>query len=363
MASKIQAALNDPQAKASALVTLVQECDRLIATKESAEMTNTGAKALKDGVMRIGTPPKSEQGAQENSKANMQDTPRNSPPEAPVELQARSNGCDAITLAWVPPSSAAAIEHYEIRQHEEGEWHLIHKCDHNSITYTLKGLAASTRYCFGVRGVSKYGPGPWKSCTATTAAPMYYSPLPGELKPGSNSSFGREGLIYWIGTQEGTSTDWRNPAITGDIVVNVSSKDAGNTNNALARAPAKLCTKNDANSWITLKFAKYSITIHGYALRLSRPCGDMVEGVCYAPRSWLLEASNDGINWELIHDHRDDRSLSLETPVALWKVTSTDIGFNQIRIRMTGQNARGTEGGRNRLAIAGIELYGIVMVK
>lgn len=118
---------------------------------------------------------------------------------------------------------------------------------------------------------------------------------------------------------------------------------------------------NDENSWITLRFTKHTVTVHGYALRLSRPCGDMVDGVCYAPRSWLLEASNDGVNWELIHDHRNDMSLSLESPVALWKVTSTDNAFSQIRVRMCGPNARGTEGGRHRLAIAGIELYGIVM--
>ena len=47
--------------------------------------------------------------------------------------------------------------------------------------------------------------------------------------------------------------------------------------------------------------------------------------------------------------------------MALWKVTSMDHAFSQIRVRMIGPNARKAKGGRFRLALAGIELYGIVV--
>merc|ERR1711918_144038 len=103
---------------------------------------------------------------------------------------------------------------------------------------------------------------------------------------------------------------------------------------------------------ISLSFRKHAITVHGYAIRLSRSCGDMAEGVCYAPRTWVLEASEDGEQWQSIHEHQNDCAITLEKPVALWKVTSTDNAFSHIRLRMTGPNARCTEGGRHRLAVA-----------
>ena len=52
------------------------------------------------------------------------------------------------------------------------------------------------------------------------------------------------GLLYWVGTQEGTEREWSNPCLTGDVNVTVSSKDGGAVNNALARVPSKLCTED-----------------------------------------------------------------------------------------------------------------------
>lgn len=242
MMAKIQAALSNPNASAASLASLIRACDNLVATKESVEMKNDGAKALTNGVMRSLAEAKGHQlpdpnPVHEQLMSNQAAAAAETPPEAPVALEAQCSGGTSLKLAWVPPSSVGAIEKYEIRQLEDKEWRLIHKCDHSCTTHTVTGLAASTRYCFGVRGVSKYGPGPWKGCTVTTAAPMYYSPLPTDLQ-GNSSDFGHEGLLYWIGTQEGTGREWRNPAITGDVILNVSSKDGGTLSNALARYPS-----------------------------------------------------------------------------------------------------------------------------
>eukprot|EP00656_Telonema_subtile_P044426 TRINITY_DN50685_c0_g1_i1.p1 TRINITY_DN50685_c0_g1~~TRINITY_DN50685_c0_g1_i1.p1 ORF type:complete len:353 (+),score=75.09 TRINITY_DN50685_c0_g1_i1:173-1231(+) len=343
------------------MASLIRACAACMASQDSITSRNQGAKALTDAALKATatTHNKQPDKPKRAPKPHPQEAAR-SPPDAPPELEARGNGSSSLKLAWVPPASGSSISAYDIRMLQDDEWRVVHQSDQHTTSHTLTGLDHSTRYCVGVRAVNKDGPGPWKTCAGTTAAPMHYSPLPAHLEY-NGSDFGKEGLLYWIGTKEGTERDWRNPAMTGDVNVTVSSKDGGSGSGALARMPSKLCTENQEDSWVALRFLKHRITVHGYALRLSRPCGDMAAGVCYAPRSWVLEASDDGDYWEAIHEHHNDSLLSLEKPVALWKVTSTDNPFCHLRIRMTGPNARGTEGGRHRLAIAGIELYGIVV--
>jgi len=284
-----------------------------------------------------------------------------SPPEAPAECSVPNFGPDWIQLAWVPPASAYPIERYEVRQLGPDNAYLTVQKTTGSVTMcTATDLEGGTRYVFGVRACNAKTAGPWRNVCGSTSASVHCTSRRFAMDQATleGNSFGTGGILYWIGTKEGQDQTWYNPLHSHDMDISASSKAGGQVRNIVARNAAKFCTEDEEGSWIGVEFLKYQVQVSGYAMRVSQPCGQsMQQGVKYSPRHWVLEGLSEA-GWSVIHSHQNDDSLCSKDQAA-WDVNNQGF-YTHFRVRLTGPNARRTEGGRNRLAIAGIEFFGSI---
>ena len=78
----------------------------------------------------------------------------------------------------------------------------------------------------------------------------------------------------------------------------------------------------------------------------------------YILRNWNLEGSNNNIDWTVLREHKDDRSLAEEAySEGDWDVNSaaSNSPYRFFRILQTGPNSSGN----HHLICCGIELYGM----
>jgi hypothetical protein len=110
-------------------------------------------------------------------------------------------------------------------------------------------------------------------------------------------------------------------------------------------------TKNEANSWICYDFETRRIKVTAYSIR-SRCDGNWTQ-----LRFWVLEGSNDGVNWVGIDDRKNDSSLKSAGAVVTFKVEEEfQKEFQKIRIRQTGKNS----GNNDHIVVSGIEFFGVL---
>ena len=92
-----------------------------------------------------------------------------------------------------------------------------------------------------------------------------------------------------------------------------------------------------------------SLVVNYYSLRHGDGDGS------WRLQAWVLEGSNDGINWIVMMAHTNDDSLPDQGySEAAWKVEGAAQACRHFRIRMTGKNSSRSD----HLHLAGIELYG-----
>merc|ERR1719228_2962843 len=132
------------------------------------------------------------------------------------------------------------------------------------------------------------------------------------------SDFDNEGLIYWIGTNGRTSSDWVNPAQYGLVVVTSSegrNLPYGKLEDILSRdASALNChTNDDRKAWFAIDLGVWFIPT-AYTLRHARGYGRS------ALRNWQFQVSKDGLNWTTLVDHQDDQRLTEPGSTATWKI-------------------------------------------
>ena len=117
-------------------------------------------------------------------------------------------------------------------------------------------------------------------------------------------------------------------------------------------------TEDSPRQSVTIVFTKVVIVPTGYSIASTHP----ITGGLY-PRSWILEASQDGNRWILLRSHRDEESLNRFCATFYWdlqvpKITQNNRGYFQyFRLTQTGPNANGT----NNFCISSFEVYGKVM--
>lgn len=170
--------------------------------------------------------------------------------------------------------------------------------------------------------------------------------------------FDENGIIYFIGTNGKTCSEWVNPAQYG--LVNVSSSDGknlpyGRVEDILSRDPSALnChTNDDKRSWFTIDLGLFVIP-SCYTLRHARGYGRS------ALRNWLFQMSRDGINWTTFYIHTDDTSLNEPGSTASWPIevpADEYQGWRHVRIQQCGKNASGQT---HYLSLSGFEIYGQV---
>ncbi|KYN06757.1 E3 ubiquitin-protein ligase HECTD1 [Cyphomyrmex costatus] len=113
--------------------------------------------------------------------------------------------------------------------------------------------------------------------------------------------FDENGLLYWIGTNAKTCSEWVNPGQYGLVVVTSSdgrNLPYGHLEDILSRDPSALnChTNDDKRAWFSIDLGVWIIP-SAYTLRHARGYGRS------ALRNWMFQASKDGITWITLYAH------------------------------------------------------------
>jgi len=170
------------------------------------------------------------------------------------------------------------------------------------------------------------------------------------------SDWDTNGILYWLGSEKGTSTSWNNPYSSGKIAMANSQHGgmSGSLDAIVARSgsscwiPSTNYTMN--GNWFTIDFKTIEICPNYYTLR------DSTGGGGYQLRNWNLEGSRDGSTWEIIRSHVSDTTISSQGNSGRWPLT-TDKFYRHLRVITTNYDASGTS---YFLFCSGFEVYGTV---
>ena len=109
-------------------------------------------------------------------------------------------------------------------------------------------------------------------------------------------------------------------------------------------------SESKENSSISISFVKHQFAINSYTLqRRPNNSGNY-------PLKWILEATNDGINWFLIHDKIEGNELSTSTPFH-WICSKKDL-YREYRFTMIGENSWKYDVYKYMFALGTIEFFG-----
>ncbi|CAG9766512.1 unnamed protein product [Ceutorhynchus assimilis] len=173
-----------------------------------------------------------------------------------------------------------------------------------------------------------------------------------------SQDFDENGVIYFIGTNGKTSSEWVNPAQYG--LVTITSSDGrnlpyGRLEDILSRENSALnChTNDDKRAWFSIDLGLFIIP-SAYTLRHARGYGRS------ALRNWYFQMSKDGMLWTTFCTHTHDMSLNEPGSTATWPVEAPqdEQGWRHVRIQQAGKNASGQT---NYLSLSGFEIYGQVI--
>ncbi|KAI4462742.1 e3 ubiquitin-protein ligase trip12 [Holotrichia oblita] len=174
-----------------------------------------------------------------------------------------------------------------------------------------------------------------------------------------NHDFDENGIIYFIGTNGKTCSEWVNPAQYGLVIVTSSdgrNLPYGRVEDILSRDTSALnChTNDDKRSWFSIDLGLYVIP-SAYTLRHARGYGRS------ALRNWSFQMSRDGITWTTLYTHSDDTSLNEPGSTSTWPIEVSPEeyqGWRHVRIQQNGKNASGQT---HYLSLSGFEIYGQVI--
>ncbi|KAL0106226.1 hypothetical protein PUN28_016138 [Cardiocondyla obscurior] len=170
--------------------------------------------------------------------------------------------------------------------------------------------------------------------------------------------FDENGLLYWIGTNAKTCSEWVNPGQYGLVVVTSSdgrNLPYGHLEDILSRDPSALnChTNDDKRAWFSIDLGVWIIP-SAYTLRHARGYGRS------ALRNWMFQASKDGVTWITLYAHVDDCSLNEPGSTSTWTLeppSEETQGWRHLRLQQIGKNASGQT---HYLSVSGFEVYGEV---
>lgn len=81
----------------------------------------------------------------------------------------------------------------------------------------------------------------------------------------------------------------------------------------------EFCTYSQENSWICFDFIDHQISPSYYAIR---SCNYKKNS--NHPKSWIIEGSNDNINWDILDKHNNNAKLNGANLVASFSIQNTD---------------------------------------
>jgi len=180
------------------------------------------------------------------------------------------------------------------------------------------------------------------------------------------SDFDTNGLLYWIGCDEGKSTVWTNPATQDKtapkIKLTTSHKMYNSTmkiENTISRTPAVTYFGGSTPQWLRLDMMKYRIKLTYFTLR---------HGYNY-PNSYMQDfvfsGSMDGVTWEQIY-YSEDAIFTRGFDIASFPVKGQSKYYRYFQLLQRGRYSMGkatkASAGAPYLCISGLELYGEVKI-
>ena len=84
-------------------------------------------------------------------------TKAGSAPDAPADFTATQTGVGKVLLEWKPSDSPLTVSRYQFTQNAGDKWADIHGSDSSTVSHTVTGLTAGTKYTFAVRAVNGAG--------------------------------------------------------------------------------------------------------------------------------------------------------------------------------------------------------------
>lgn len=157
-----------------------------------------------------------------------------------------------------------------------------------------------------------------------------------------------QGIMHWLGTNEGTSA-WSNPATVGIVAVHASSMERGHPHSLVDLKPQELWTHDVPASWLSVDLGRFRVLPHAYMLR---------HGGNYKAdslRNWDFQGSIDGKVWTVLKRHSHDSSLSSPFATNIFFLDKpATVPYQWFRIIQTGHNSSN----HNFLVLSGLELFG-----
>ncbi|GAM18790.1 hypothetical protein SAMD00019534_019650, partial [Acytostelium subglobosum LB1] len=159
-----------------------------------------------------------------------------------------------------------------------------------------------------------------------------------------------KGVFHYFGTMEDTES-YESPALRKIVRVTSSEMSIGYPHTLINRTPTNMYTDKSVNAHFTVDLGrKYVLCPNFYSMRYG---GDSQGSIYAAPKNWQMKGSLDGVQWDVLVDHKDDLELKHGYSIGGWPVHAIH-SYRYLRIQMTGPNQRdGSE-----LCVCCFEVYG-----
>jgi hypothetical protein len=169
------------------------------------------------------------------------------------------------------------------------------------------------------------------------------------------SDFDQNGLLYWLGRNEGKLANYKNPAILGKVNVQTSHamfEAKMLSENIVGRADVSTFWGGSVPQWFSLDLGRYEIYVthytmkHGYHLANS-----------YL-QNFQLQGSKDGITWATLHEQTNP-CFHRQFDVTTFRISEGKDYFRYFRVVQNGFYAMGNgQTGGPFMCLSGFELYG-----
>jgi hypothetical protein len=169
------------------------------------------------------------------------------------------------------------------------------------------------------------------------------------------------GLVYYLSRKY----EGQNLHDSGIVIATASSQyqDRAFDNETYApknvidlKSKSRFISQNIPNQWICLEFRGRTIRPTRYSI-----CSHSTPVGWNHPRSWILELSMDGINWQEIDRKDDNNELNGPSNVGEWPIANA-LHSRFVRFRLTGKNHKPEDPEWcYLLEIAGFEVIGTVV--
>jgi len=210
------------------------------------------------------------------------------------------------------------------------------------------------------QGLQPYQATPLPPASVGQLMPAFQASVPSLADSGLvylryQSDFDTNGVMHYLGTQ-GRRAPWRNPAEMGLVSVRMSelasSPPSHPASAIVGREVVRCCTPGKPDMFFIIDLRDKLLMPTHYSLK------HYASWDTECLRNWTLEGSLDGVRWDLLRQHVDDRALNGKGCTATWPLLPTGRAYRLFRLTQTGHNSNSNF----YLACSGFEAYGLLQL-